>query len=107
MDALIRETREESGFDVEPVSVLGVFGGPDGFRRTYSNGDQVECLDILFQCRIIGGVAESTDQEVIQASFQPPKQLHDWLYPVPAASLCEAADNRCTLAKMEGRTLLL
>ena len=47
MDALVRETREESGLEVEPICVLGIFGGPDGFRRTYLNGDEIECVEFI------------------------------------------------------------
>src|SRR3954463_15357073 len=53
--AVVREVREETGLIVEPVAVRGVFGGP-AFRLTYGNGDLVEFMVIIFECRIIGGV---------------------------------------------------
>src|SRR4051794_30669467 len=36
--ALVREIWEETGVLARPVRIIGVFGGPEGFRRTYSNG---------------------------------------------------------------------
>jgi ADP-ribose pyrophosphatase YjhB (NUDIX family) len=107
VDALIRETHEESGLDVEPISVLGVFGGPDGFRRTYSNGDRIECLDILFECRVVGGFLKPGDSEVAEVGFLSPQQLHSWAYPIPVLSVCEAADNHCTLATIAGQPTCL
>ena len=37
-DAARREAREETGIEIEPVEVLGVFGGPE-YRITYATGD--------------------------------------------------------------------
>jgi 8-oxo-dGTP pyrophosphatase MutT (NUDIX family) len=39
-DAAVREAWEETGLLVEPVRVIGVYGGPE-FHVTYSNGDEV------------------------------------------------------------------
>jgi len=41
-EAVVREVREETGLEVRPVRVAGVFGGADGFRHRYGNGDEVE-----------------------------------------------------------------
>jgi 8-oxo-dGTP pyrophosphatase MutT (NUDIX family) len=67
--AVVREVREETGVSVRPEGILGVFGGPEGFRRTYPNGDQVEFVDILFECRAIGGSLECLDGEAVEASY--------------------------------------
>jgi len=107
VDALVREAREEAGVEIEPVSVLGVFGGPDGFRRTYLNGDEIECLEILFKCRVVGTTVNPEDSEVSECGFQMPHQIQHWAYPIPVASLCDAADDNRTLATIDGRALLL
>lgn len=60
--AAVREVREETGLDVRPTRVLGVFGGPRS-RHRYPNGDLVEYLVVVFACEIVGGVLEPQDGE--------------------------------------------
>ena len=105
-DALVRETREECGVEVEPVSVLGVFGGPK-FRRTYPNGDRIESFEIVFECRVLRDATALADGEIVQSDFRVPSELHDWMYPIPVETLCEAADQRRTLVQVAGMLRLL
>jgi len=48
-DALVREMREETSLDVEPLRVLDVLGGPE-FTWTYANGHEVAFVMSLFEC---------------------------------------------------------
>ena len=52
--AMVREVREETGFDVAVERLLGVFGG-SAYRSRYANGDEVEFTVCLFACRVTGG----------------------------------------------------
>lgn len=52
--AAIRECREETGLTIEPLELVGVFGGPE-FRCTYPNGDEVAYTSIAFAARVTGG----------------------------------------------------
>jgi ADP-ribose pyrophosphatase YjhB (NUDIX family) len=67
-DAIAREVREEVGLVVEPIRVLGVYGGPE-FRVTYENGDQVSYVMTVIECRIIGGELRSDGAEVLEAKY--------------------------------------
>ena len=67
-DALIREVWEESGLIVEPVKILGVFGG-EGFEVTYKNGDRVSYVMTVFACRVIGGTLKTDGIETLQAGY--------------------------------------
>lgn len=69
-DAIVREVWEETGLVVEPVRVLGVFGGPS-MRRTFANGHQVASVFILFACRVVGGEAEPDGVESLAVRFMP------------------------------------
>lgn len=91
VEALIREVREESGALIAPSAVLGVFGGPDGFQRTYANGDQIECVEILFYARSNDTSVCPRDDEMLEARFLPVDSLIDWQYPIPAKLLSDAA----------------
>lgn len=67
-DALIREVWEESGLLVEPVKILGVFGGED-FEVTYKNGDRVSYVMTVFACRVTGGTMKADGVETLQAGY--------------------------------------
>ncbi|MFC2119740.1 NUDIX hydrolase [Bacteroidota bacterium] len=75
-EVAIRETKEESGYDVKPIKVVGVF---DANRL----GGQLEffhAFKIVFLCELIGGEAATSDetQDVSFFSFGdlPPLSLN-------------------------------
>jgi len=78
-----REMREETGVDVDLVSILGVFGGPE-FRVTYRNGDQVGYVMTVFEARMAGGEPTPDLDETLDVGFFTRDQVGaldvaDWL----------------------------
>lgn len=73
--AVVREVWEETGLIVRPFRIVGVLGGEDGFRFTYSNGDAVEYTIILFECERIGGEFGARDDETIELKYFPPEEM--------------------------------
>ncbi|MFG3704150.1 NUDIX domain-containing protein [Micromonospora sp. NPDC047670] len=69
--AVIREVREETGLDVEPVRLSSVLTHP----HTYPNGDRCEYLNIGFECRLLGGTARVNDDESVAVEWFPPDRL--------------------------------
>jgi 8-oxo-dGTP pyrophosphatase MutT (NUDIX family) len=67
-DAAVRECWEETGLHVEPVRLLGVFGGPS-FRITYPNGDIALYLSIVFEVQKIGGSLRADGLETSSLKF--------------------------------------
>ena len=59
---------EKTGLLVEPTRVLGVYGGPE-FQVTYSNGDEVSYLMIVFECRVIGGTMRPDRVETLELGY--------------------------------------
>jgi 8-oxo-dGTP pyrophosphatase MutT (NUDIX family) len=68
-EAVVREVREETGLEVRPVRVAGVFGGRDGFRHRYPNGDEVEFTAIVFECEAVGGALQAEDDETAELGW--------------------------------------
>ncbi len=73
-DAVVREMLEETGLQVEPLRIIGVFGGPD-FQVNYRNGDQVTYVMTVFECRVRGGTLQADRQETLQVSFFSEEQV--------------------------------
>ena len=61
-EAVAREVAEETGLSCVTCEVISVLGGPE-FRFTYSNGDRVEYLIVLFRCGVEPGSSAFTDHE--------------------------------------------
>jgi ADP-ribose pyrophosphatase YjhB (NUDIX family) len=73
-DAVVREVREETGLEVVPERVIGVYGGKEAVVA-YPNGDQVAVISILFLCRVVGGTLQLDDDETLELRYFPTDQL--------------------------------
>jgi 8-oxo-dGTP pyrophosphatase MutT (NUDIX family) len=73
-DAAVREAREETGLDVEPIRVLAVQTSPP---MTYPNGHRAQYVSIAFLCRVIGGTLRVADDESLEVRFFDPDELPD------------------------------
>lgn len=73
-EAMVREAKEETGLDIVPERIIGVYGGKER-RYTYNNGHQVEYLTIVFECRIISGELDLENDEFAELVFFPEDQL--------------------------------
>src|SRR6185295_9420099 len=60
--AVVREVYEETGLSVRVERILGVLGGSK-YRLTYPNGDQVEGLITVFECKQAGGSLSGGNEE--------------------------------------------
>lgn len=65
-DAVLREVREETGLDVIPEFVSGVYTRPP---MTYANGDVCIYVTIAFRCAIRGGQLAIGDDESYELRF--------------------------------------
>ena len=74
--------REETGLHVEPVGVLGVFGG-EAYQVRYPNGDLVEYTVIVFECRVLGGELGGLDDETIALRYFSAEQRPTLGVPFP------------------------
>ena len=75
-DTCVREALEETGVDIEPVSLVSVKSSP--YMVTYANGDQCQYMDLLFFCRPReGGNAQPrvADDESLEVGWFAPDAL--------------------------------
>lgn len=87
-DAVVRETREETGLEVVPTRLLDVVGGR-AFRIRYGNGDEVEGTIAVFACGVVGGELRCDGVETVAWRWVPPGEVPALLplpYPAPLFS---------------------
>jgi len=70
---MIREAKEETGLDIKPERIIGVYGGKE-HRYTYGNGHQVEYLTIVFECSVVSGALDQGNDEFAELAFFPENQ---------------------------------
>jgi 8-oxo-dGTP pyrophosphatase MutT (NUDIX family) len=92
-DAVVRECWEETELLVEPIQLLGVFGGPE-FRINYPNSDVASYTVAVFEARPIEGKARPDGVEVIALRFFSRDE---------AAALPMSAGTRLMVAEAFGR----
>ena len=68
IDAVVRETLEETGFVVEPIKIIGVFGGHE-FEVIYSNGDRVTYVMTVYECKIVSGELKPDPSEISELRY--------------------------------------
>lgn len=71
--AAVRETKEETGYDVSLVRLVGVYSDP-GRIVAYSDGEARQEFSVCFEGRLIGGAAASSD-ETLEVALVPPSEL--------------------------------
>lgn len=69
-DVAIRETKEESGYDVKPFKVIGVYDA----NRVGGQLEFFHAFKIIFLCELLGGKARTSD-ETLDVKFFPFNEL--------------------------------
>lgn len=80
--AVVREVYEETGLRVSPLGILAVLGG-DAFRFTYSDGNQVEYLVVVFSCSILSGELRCLDGESVELRYFSAQERRPLALPYP------------------------
>ena len=74
--AVIREVSEETGLDVEPTSVVGIYSDPDHVIA-YADGEVRQEFSICFAARVVGGQLALGDQESSEVRFVKPGEIEE------------------------------
>ncbi|GEK00978.1 NUDIX hydrolase [Streptomyces sp. 1-11] len=75
LDAAVRETKEETGFDVEVTGLVGIYTNPNHVMA-YDDGEVRQQFSICFLARIIGGRLR-TSSESKEVAFVDPSTLDE------------------------------
>ena len=67
-ETIVREVREETGYEVEPARLIGVYAGNE-FDWTYANGDQAQIISTFFECRVAGGALKPDKSEFLDLRY--------------------------------------
>lgn len=83
-DTVVRETKEETGYDVDVEALTGTYTNP-GHVMAYDNGEVRQQFSLAFRCRLVGGAARTSDeskavrwvtlQEIEQLPLHPSMRL--------------------------------
>lgn len=77
--AVVREVREETGYEVRVVKLVGVYSDPRHTTITYPEGDTVSYVSVLFECAVTGGASALSDESTAVDWFPPdalPEPFH-------------------------------
>lgn len=83
VDALKREIKEETGFDVEPVRLMNVY---TSLYKSFKTGKNFHCLQLFYLCRVVGGsndmphLTEDEKQYLKPAQWFPVQDLGNMQY---------------------------
>jgi ADP-ribose pyrophosphatase YjhB (NUDIX family) len=70
---VIREVKEETGLDVEPEALVGIYSNPRHVIE-YGDGEIRQQFSVCFACRIVGGEL-ATSEESTEVGFFPPVEI--------------------------------
>src|SRR6059036_264701 len=89
-EAVVREVREETGLEVVPLRLIGVYSSPEhGQIVTYPDGNVIHYVSSSFECRITGG-ALACGPESLACEWFPPDRLPPGLMPIARIRITDA-----------------
>jgi 8-oxo-dGTP pyrophosphatase MutT (NUDIX family) len=68
---VVREVKEETGYDVEIVRLVGVYSDPRHTTIRYADGNAFQFVSCLFECRIVGGSPMLCEETTALEWFDP------------------------------------
>ncbi len=74
-EAVVREVREETGYEVAVKDLIGVYSLPEEMTVEYPDGRCVQCVTVCYFCEHIGGRGIPDGREVSECIFFPPDTL--------------------------------
>ncbi len=71
-EAVAREVREETGLEVRPLRLIGVYSMPEhGQVITYPDGNVIHYVSSCFECTVTGGTLAAGPESLDVGWFEP------------------------------------
>jgi ADP-ribose pyrophosphatase YjhB (NUDIX family) len=74
-ETVVREVKEETGFDVEVTGLVGIYSDP-GHVIAYSNGEVRQEFNICFAAKLVGGRLSQSDEST-EVRWVAPKEIDE------------------------------
>jgi 8-oxo-dGTP pyrophosphatase MutT (NUDIX family) len=106
-EAVVREVREETGFAVEVLRLVGVYSDPRHTTIAYPDGNVIAYVAVAFECRLVGGSPALSDETSAVEWFDPDARalLRDAIGARldPARSICDPVSRTQAVRKINPR----
>jgi len=84
--AIAREVREETGLEVEPIRLIGVYSDTEHHQVvTYPDGNVIHYVSVALECRITGGTLACGPESLALEWYDPERLPADLL---PMSRIC-------------------
>jgi ADP-ribose pyrophosphatase YjhB (NUDIX family) len=71
-DAIVREVREETGLEIEPLRLIGVYSDPANHQIVaYPDGNVIHYVSAVFECAVRGGTLACGTESLELGLFAP------------------------------------
>ena len=88
--ALVREVREETGLDVEPLRLVGVYSDPANHQVVhYPDGNVIHFVSTVLECAVRGGTL-TTCAESLELAWHAPEALPADVMPIARIRIRDA-----------------
>jgi ADP-ribose pyrophosphatase YjhB (NUDIX family) len=92
--AIVREVREETGLEVEPLRLIGVYSDPANHQViTYPDGNVIHYVSSVFECAVRGGTL-TCGEESLELEYFPPDGLPDDTLAISRIRIVDAVARR-------------
>ena len=90
-EAVVREVHEETGLDVRPVRLIGIYSAPAlGQVVTYPDGNVIHYISSTFECRVVGGTLACDGNESLELGWFDPERLPAEMVPMHRVRVADA-----------------
>ena len=89
-EAVVREVREETGLEVVPERLIGVYSAPELHQIVvYPDGNVIHYISSSFECRVVGGTL-ACGTESLELGWFDPERLPAELVPMHRIRIYDA-----------------
>lgn len=92
-ETAVREVKEETGLDVEVLSLVGIYSDPNHVVE-YSDGEVRQQFSVCFACRRVAGDLATSDETSEVGYFDPSELEHMDVHPSIRLRIQHFLENR-------------